>query len=267
MSVAVLLPHYKNLNGLRLTLESLVSESSLFTLFLIDDGSKLDKELEILCDGFRKHFRIELILNSKNLGITRTLNFGLKKICELNKFEFIARIDAGDRNLNERFKEQVSYMQNNPTVALLGSFVRFVNMDRQKLFDLTPATNYNQLKKDIHVYNPFIHPAVMIRTAIIENIGFYPEDYPALEDHAFFMRISKKHETAVLNKVLVEYELNPTGISLSKRSTQTKSRLKLFLDNYYFGIYPTYGLIRAFLTHLISPSILNWFKVRLYKNR
>lgn len=263
--IAVLLPHYNNHNGLKLTLDSLLNESQLLTLFLIDDGSDEVDSVESVVSDYNNKLDIRFIKNENNLGIVKTLNKGLKIILDLNKFDLIARIDAGDISLSNRFSKQKQMFLKDNDLGLVASWVRFVDVNRKRLFDFKPPTDHSKLKKVIHLYNPFVHPSVMCRTEVINKLGLYTEKYPCLEDHAYFIKIIRKYKTKVLDEILLEYEINPKGLSITNRKAQTKSRIKLLLAEYKFGFYPTIGLIRAVFTHIASQRLLILIKQYLYK--
>ena len=74
----------------------------------------------------------------------------------------------------------------------------------------------------------FLHPCVMFRKDILNVVGYYPTEYEAAEDYGFFFKILKKYQTYNYQEFLVKYEINPEGISLSKRKKQVKNRIKFF---------------------------------------
>ncbi|WP_186525791.1 glycosyltransferase [Seonamhaeicola sediminis] len=259
-SIAVLLPHYNNCSGLRISLKSLQSEIQPFTLFVYDDGSNDFSYVERIISEFREFYDIRLKRNSKNLGITETLNRGLKHILECNTYEFIARLDAGDICVGSRFENQIRTFNIDKELGLVGSWVKFVDINRNKLFFFKPPSGYKELKRSMHSYNPFIHSSVMFRTDVVKAVGFYPTNYPALEDYAFFFKIIKKFKATVVEKTLVEYEYNPEGISIKRRGEQTKSRIKLLMNEYKFGLFTTIGLVRAFITFVLPFKLLLFFK-------
>ena len=264
--LAVLLPYHNNLSGLTLTLESLLQESEIFTLFIFDDGSDDNDKVKEIIEKFSK--KIEIIYNrsEQNLGITKTLNNALNQIKSLKEYYLIAKLHAGDLCLDNRLKTQKQFLDQERDVYLVGSWVRFVNMQRKILFIFKPPSNNKSIKKAMHLYNPFIHPSVMFRIEVVNQIGYYPENYPALEDHAYFFKIIKKFKVHIISKILLEYEINPQSISLSQRRTQTLSRIKLLLHEYSFGVNQSLGLIRAIITSLIPIKILTWFKSNLFYN-
>ena len=262
--IAVLLPHYNNHQGLRLTLNSLLNESEDFTVFIYDDGSnELDLVKEVV-NTFENKLKITFFANA-NMGVTKVLNKGLKHIIGLKKYAFIARLDAGDVCINNRLANQKKAFLNDASLGLVASWVRFVDINRKQLFEFKPPSKHKQLKKVIHLYNPFIHPSVMYRVEVVEALGFYPDNYPSLEDHAFFFRIIKQYKTEILENILLEYEVNPKGISVTSRKQQTSSRIKLLLNQYKFGFLPTVGLFRAILTKLIPQKILISMKMYFFK--
>ena len=262
--IAVLLPHYNNCNGLKITLESLCHETETFTVFIIDDGSDDIDAVTQIINKFKNNFEINFKTNDLNKGITKTLNDGLKLIVEQKKFSLIARIDAGDLCLNDRFKHQKEFLNNNKDIALVGSWVKFVDEKRNQLFIFKSPSNPNKLKKDIYCYNPFIHPSIMFRAEILNKVGFYPEEYATLQDHAFFFKVIKYYKLSIVNQVLLEYEVNPNGISSIKRKSQAKNRIKLLLNEYKFELYPTVGLLRSFITYLMPQKILLFLKTNIF---
>src|SRR5690606_12574589 len=264
--IAVLLPHYNNPRGLKLTLQSLLQETENFTVFIFDDGSDGIDEIDEIIKAFNHQLCIVFVKNAVNVGVVKTLNKGLKYILCLKEFSFIARLDAGDICLNNRLSLQKNFLIENEDVGLIASWVRFVDVNRKELFVFKPPAEYHELKKAIYLYNPFIHPSVMFRVEVVNKIGFYPENYPVLEDHAYFFKVIKVIKVAVLKHFLLEYELNNEGASMSKRKTQTKSRIKLLLKEYKFRVYPTIGVFRAVITHIIPVKVLVLLKKYVFYN-
>ncbi|MEQ3664056.1 MULTISPECIES: glycosyltransferase [unclassified Olleya] len=258
--LAILLPHYNNIEGLTATLHSLLTETEPFTLIIIDDGSNNQKQVDGVIASFKSKLDITLIKQTKCLGVTAALNNGLNYILNQPHFKYIARLDAGDKCINNRLAKQLLALQLDPKLGLVSSYVTFTAKDNSFLFNFKPPVTHSKLQEAIYKYNPFIHPAVMYKTEVVKIIGLYPENYPALEDHAYFFKVIKHFKTMVLPELLLEYEVNPNSISNLKRKQQTKSRIKLLKDNYNYTFTATLGLVRAFATSLIPKSILLYFK-------
>jgi len=150
MSIAVLLPHFNNQEGLDVTLSSLAKEKVFFELFLIDDGSSDTNLIEKIVEKYRSHFTIHLYLEKPNRGITSTLNSGLSYIQNYKTFRYVARIDAGDINLSNRLQKQSSFLDKNPEIGLLAAYVNFVDEEGRRLYVFKPVNDHEKLRKLIH---------------------------------------------------------------------------------------------------------------------
>ena len=251
--ICVLIPHYNNIEGLETSLASISDEEPVDVL-IVDDGSYIKPDVEELKRKFSYISDIIVIFNNKNRGIEHVLNDGLKYIKDAG-YKYIARLDCGDVCFPERFKIQKEFLEQNPDIYLVGSWVEFVDVRGKSLFVFRPPTVYREIRKKMFINNMFIHPVVMFRTKVIEEVGFYPTNYKNAEDYAYFFRISKRFKVANIDRVLLKCEVNPKGLSLSKRKQQIKSRLRVIHDNFDFSIYAFYGLLRNSILYF-SPYFL-----------
>ncbi len=85
-----------------------------FEFVIIDDGST-DKTVEIL-NRFSDE-RIKRLTNESNIGLTRSLNRGIR----FSRGEYIVRQDADDVSLPERLAKQVAYLDAHSMVGLVGT--------------------------------------------------------------------------------------------------------------------------------------------------
>ena len=91
---------------LEFALESLKNQTyKNFNIILINDGGKSCEEL---LNKF-KILKIEYINLKKNLGLSKCLNIGIKKV----NTKFIARMDTDDFCLPERLEMQLDYIKKN----------------------------------------------------------------------------------------------------------------------------------------------------------
>jgi len=256
--IALLIPHYNNLKGLEKTLSSISNEEPL-DIIIVDDGSDKKPNLKALEKKFPSLRRVVVIYLERNMGIDKALNEGLKYILK-HKYKYVARCDCGDLNAPGRFKIQKEFLENNPEVCLVGSWVHFISPDGEINFSFKPPTTHEKIKKYMFINSAFIHPAVMFKTDIIKHIGFYPEDVKGAEDYAFFFKVVKSCRTANIPKFLVFCEENPQGISLSNRRGQILSRLKIIIKNFELNIWAIYGLIRNSLLLFLPYRIIRILK-------
>ncbi|MBU2018619.1 MAG: glycosyltransferase family 2 protein, partial [Bacteroidetes bacterium] len=97
-----------------------------FEFLIINDGST-DKTEEIILSF--NDTRIVYHKNMSNEGLINCLNFGLL----IAKGDYIARMDADDIAYPQRFEKQFLFMESNPEVGLLGSWVETIEEQQNRL--------------------------------------------------------------------------------------------------------------------------------------
>lgn len=258
-----LIPHFNDLAGLELTLKSIKNEPA--DILIIDDGSDNKPVLEDLKSriDFCSLITFEIYFCKMNVGITRALNLGLN-LANDGGYKFVARIDSGDRVIGERVAQQKQYLLNNKA-SICATHVEFVNEERNHLFYFKSPIGCSKINTSIKMYNPFIHPSVMYVLDDILSIGGYPDQYPALEDWALFLKASKYYKLVTLNRVLTQYVVSPNSISTLKRKTQAQSKIRLLKDNFEFNAHSIIGLIRNYIVLFLPREFLTQIKRYIYK--
>jgi len=254
----VLIPHYNNLDGLEKSLAS-ISNIEPVDVLIVDDGSAIKPNIEELKQKFPQINNINIIFNQRNEGIEHALNKGLKYIKNAG-YKYVARLDCGDICFPMRFKIQKEYLDQHPDIYLIGSWVEFVDTKGKRLFFFKPPTSYDDIRKKMFINNMFIHPSVMFRVKVIEEVGLYPTNYKYAEDYYYFFKIIKKLKAVNINKILLRYEVNPKGLSITKRKQQLRSRLKIILDNFDYSFYAFYGLFRNLILYFLPYSLIKILK-------
>ena len=104
---------YNGMPYLTVAVESILAQTYKNFEFIIVDDASTDKSRKYLKS--LKDKRISLLRNNKNLGLAASLNRGLKRAGG----EYIARMDADDISLPQRFEVQLNFMNasNDPNVA------------------------------------------------------------------------------------------------------------------------------------------------------
>ncbi|MCK4329375.1 glycosyltransferase family 2 protein, partial [candidate division WOR-3 bacterium] len=67
--------------------------------------------------------RIKLINNEKNIGLTKSLNKGLR----IAKGEYVARMDADDVSYPNRLKEEISVIIKDDNIGMVTSWFDIIN--------------------------------------------------------------------------------------------------------------------------------------------
>jgi hypothetical protein len=259
--VAVLIPHYNNISGLNRSLSS-ISKEYLVDVIIVDDGSCSMPDETELSNTFPEIHSIHVISLQENCGIEYALNKGLDFIKETKRYRFIARLDCGDICKSNRFLIQRSFLENNPDIYLIGTGVQMVDTEGCYLYPVYYPTRYADIQNKMYINNMFCHPTVMFRIEIPETIGNYPMNYKFAEDYAYFFNIVDLYEVSNIPEILLFCEVNPKGISLSKRKVQLRSRIKIILNHWKWKKVALYGLIR----NVIVGFCPYWLILKLKKN-
>jgi glycosyltransferase involved in cell wall biosynthesis len=228
--IAVLLPVYNGEQQLRGTLDSLAGQGVPFTVVVVDDGSTTPVAVDPPYPGCPVH----VVRLERNGGIERALNAGLAHIARLG-FEFVARLDCGDRCLPERLARQLGFLDAHPDVTLVGSDVEWQTADGRAAFRLRPPTDHAAIVRALPHTLYLIHPAVMMRTAAVLAAGGYRYDTPAAEDYDLFWRMARRGRVANLPETLLVAHYDPAGISLRRRRRQLVTTLRIRLRAFQAG--------------------------------
>ncbi len=259
--VCILIPHYGETSELLVSLQSIVEER-VVAVVVVDDGSPSPPQLAELERACHPNTRLSLIVLGANHGIEAALNHGLRFALERGH-GFIARLDSGDTVAPNRFAKQQRYM-NEHALDLCGTWVDFVSVAGERLFTLRHPVDHAEILRSIKMFNPFVHPSVMMRRDYVVQNGFYPEDYPALEDWAYFMRGRMIGRMGNMPEVLTTYVVSPTSISSRRRFRQSLSKLQLQLAYFEMNRESVLGLGRSLLALLFPRNLLTALKGRVH---
>ena len=190
---------YNGEKYLREAIDSILNQTFKdFEFLIINDGST-DSTAEIL-QSYQDP-RIRVINNEKNIGLTKSLNKGLK----LAKGEYIARMDADDISMPERLQEQVDMLEQKSGLGVVGT--RHCVIDEKGNIK-SEAKNYGNpviLRWKLLFNNVFTHSSVMMRKKAYEDSGGYNPEFEASQDYDLWSRIVKKWQIGLVPKILCHW--------------------------------------------------------------
>lgn len=256
-AVCVVIPHYGDEANLLASIRSIV-EDVLVDVIVVDDGNPVPLKLATLEQACTTNVRVLLFSLDRNQGIEAALNQGLRVALACG-YAYIGRLDSGDTVVANRFVRQRKYMDEH-ALDVCGTWTDFVTPAGERLFTLRHPIEHAQLISAIKVYNPFVHPSVMMRRDYVMQNGFYPVDFPALEDWAYFMRGRRLGKMGNVPEVMTTYVVSPCSVSSRRRLTQSMSKLKLQLAYFEFNRASCLGLLRSMAAMLFSRNALTLLK-------
>ena len=182
-TISILMPVRNEERYLKATLASLYRQTcTRWELVAVDDGST-DRTAAILAEAARRDSRVKVIRREGG-GLVAALNDGLK-VCHAT---LLARLDGDDICHPRRLELQAAYLEAHPATGLVAcNFRHFPRSGlKQGMIDYeswqNSLTEHSLIVRDLFVESPFVHPSIMTRRTILEELGGYhdngwPEDY------------------------------------------------------------------------------------------
>ena len=169
--ITVLMSVYNCERYLSEAIESILNQSfSDFEFLIINDGST-DNSRNIILSYADP--RIRFFENEKNIGLTHSLNKGLR----LATGQYIARMDADDVSMPKRLEKELTFLNQHHSVGLVGTYFNMINENGKVLNTVKPLSNERELKEKLLLENQFGHGSVMFRRVCVEKVGFYREKF------------------------------------------------------------------------------------------
>lgn len=181
--VSILMPVRNEERYLQTALDSLYRQTCAdWELVAVDDGSS-DGTASMLADAARRDCRVQ-VLRREGGGLVAALNAGL----EACRAPLVARMDGDDICHPRRLELQGAYLDAHPDTGLVAcNFRHFPRTGlKQGMIDYELWQNnlidHALVIRDLFVESPFVHPSIMTRRTILNELGGYhdnswPEDY------------------------------------------------------------------------------------------
>lgn len=215
--ITVIMAVYNGEKYLSNSISSILNQTfSNFEFIIINDGST-DKSWEIITNYSRIDSRI-IPINQKNKGLTKSLNIGLR----LAKGKYIARQDADDISLPERFQKQKEAISKNKIIF-------------SRAFRLGKVVPNKLLEKFKHKYllilgNFLIHGTLFIDAKLIKEY-LYDENYYFAQDYNLYLRLAEAgNKFLILSEPLYILGVSNEQISSKNRKIQEKYVLQSYVD-------------------------------------
>lgn len=184
--LTVLMSVYNDEKYLAESIDSILNQTYQNFEFIIIDDASTDSSSEILRHYASEDSRIKLIVNTENKGLSYNLAEGVSLVST----PWIARMDGDDIAHQDRLLRQMEYVDNNPNIDIVGSFVIDIDARGKEIELRKVPTSHEKIAKLIWTC-PFIHPTVLFRKEAIEQVGSYNKNLRRRQDYELWFRCHK----------------------------------------------------------------------------
>lgn len=216
-TISVVMSVYKeSIEWLGCSMDSILNQTFKdYEFIIVVDNPSNQEAINFINHRADEDDRIIVLINEKNMGLTKSLNKGL----EIARGKYIARMDADDKSYPERFVKQFAFMEAHPNVVLCGTSIRYVGGKGNRC-QIYPSTDYD-IKAEMLFNSGFSHPTIMIRRqTLMENHIRYDEDYRQTQDFRLYETLYDLGDFANLPDVLLDYRVSDKQISTRLRHRQ-----------------------------------------------
>ena len=173
----------------RQALDSVLSNTTKPTEVVVVIDGPVSADLQVVLDEFSSKFQqIKLYPLQKNGGLGPALAYGLQQCSN----ELVARMDADDISLPDRFEKQLAYFTAHPDTAVLGGQIQEIDGETlQPVAIRTVPQTDAEIKRFLKTRCPFNHMTVMFKKLAVLAVGNYTP-FHLMEDYYLWARLAAK---------------------------------------------------------------------------
>jgi hypothetical protein len=217
--VSVVMSVFNGGQFLQPCVESILSQTYAgFELIIIDDGST-DGSSELLAAYAARHHRVR-VQHQENAGLAASLQRG----CDSARGVYIARMDADDIAIKDRFARQVAFLEAHPEIGVLGGAAEFIDAYGNSVAVVRNPCRNAEIQRQLRDRNVFWHPSVMMRGALYHQAGGYRNIRDA-EDYDLWLRMAEICEMGNLMETVLKYRIHSQQSSVLRSRKQALGTL------------------------------------------
>ena len=168
------------------SMNSLYVQTRKADIFIQVDG-RLSSDVENFLDKEFQDGRIVYLgKRNENRGLSESLN-DLLRVVLPRGYAYIARMDADDLSLVERFELQYAFMQKHGDIDVVGGAIEEFTEDSRYNKIVHYPLEHDEMQDFFAKRVPLAHVTAFFRRSFFEKSGFYPTSSPTNEDTLLWM--------------------------------------------------------------------------------
>ncbi|HIH13188.1 TPA: glycosyltransferase [Candidatus Woesearchaeota archaeon] len=179
--------------------------------------------------------RVRIIENDTRMGVAASRNRAITE----SRGEFVALMDGDDYCEVTRFEKQVSFLEKNPDVSVIGANMYLIDEKDRIIGERRYPQFHEDIKRSFLLVMAVANPAVMTRLADLKDVGLFDNRFSKAEDVELWLRfLARKKKMYNLPEYLVYYRVMSN--SNEKRGRTHYQNFYLARKRYNKLIWPVY---------------------------
>ena len=199
------------------TMRSVLGQTFTDFEFVIVEDAPGDETPAILDHHAARDSRIVRLANPAQLGLPTSLNRGLARC----RAPLIARIDGDDVCVPDRFAAQIAWLEAHPEAGGCGTWTVEIDDRGEVIGAHQPPGEPGYVRWAMTCHNVVYHPTVMLRRAVLDQVGAYDPKMRYAQDYDLFTRIiAAGFPLGVLETPLLRYRRGGGSITATRQAEQ-----------------------------------------------
>ncbi len=257
--VSIVMVNYNHEDYLRESIDSVIAQTyPNWELIIVDDGST-DDSVKII--GSYGDPRIKPYFFEYNRHICHATNYGFEKVSG----EYVARLDSDDVWRADKLEKQIAFFQNHPQAEVCFTKLDIIDsngknnsgamIDFYNLYNSRQDGQKGWLRFFFFVGNSLIQSTLMLKAALLREIGGFNLAYMQAHDFDFFIRLIKKTDFHFIEEPLVGYRRME-----EQNSSSHPEKDRRFFNEYmnirfhFFDDFPEELFVEVFQEYFVCPD-------------
>lgn len=201
-----------------------------FEVIAVDDGST-DRTADIVERVAARDSRVRFVRH-EHRGLAASLNQAIA----LSAGEYVARQDADDVSMPQRFEQQVRYLDAHPAVCAVGTAATVIDDAGRPLGPYPTRRDVAGVREGIRTFRATpVHGSMMFRRRLVVELGGYRGAFEASQDSDLWLRLSERCGIDNLAEPFYRWRLAAGSVYTDRRELQLR----------YSGIARMFAIERA----------------------
>lgn len=199
------------------------------------------------------------IISENDYGISDAFNKGIK----YSSGNYIMFLNSGDELIDQSYlKKAKDFLDTNNDYSYVHSNINFIDESGEKLFIRPPMKNLGRGM-------PYLHPTMIIRKKIFDEIGLFRTDLKIAMDYDFILRMENAGLNGFYLGKIYPVSMEGTGRSVKQESEAIKECFKILKENNQLSLKNILGFsvryVLFILRKILSVAGLNKLLLKMKK--